>query len=166
MHRHALATMLAVGPIACGGSTIEPTPYGATSRPVASSSGAEGNKINEWLTLSAIAFSYCHDELIDVAGKAHLVETFSSDGSISLHINTAGISGTGESTGLTYNLIETGREELAAGSAYDVIATIHYRAVTRGSEQNDLLDLTVHVFVDEEGEVHQEIVKLRSECVG
>jgi hypothetical protein len=161
MYRHALTMMVAVAAIACGATPTEPTRYASSSRAVASE-----NKINEWIPISALAFSFCHDEVIDVVGKGHIVESFFPDGSISLHVNTADLTGTGESSGLTYNVIETGREELAAGPGTDVTATIHYRAITRGSEQNDLLDITVHVFVDEDGNIQQEIVKLRSACVG
>jgi len=132
----------------------------------ASPTAAQADDVNHWLIISAVAFSVCNAELIDVTGKAHIVESFRPDGSIAIHINTASLDGIGQSTGLTYNLVEIAREEFSTDPQPDLFITIHLRAITPGSARNDLLDITAHVFADADGNFQQEILDSRSACVG
>ena len=165
MHRQALAMMLGVAATACGQAPTEPMLYVASSQAVASASNAPVRKINESISITAQAFSSCHNELIDVTGRGHIVESFFVDGRVSVHLNSADLTGTGESSGLTYNMIETAREKLTVEPTNELI-TIHYRAITAGSQQNDLLNMTVRIFADGNGGIRQEILAQRSTCVG
>jgi hypothetical protein len=99
-------------------------------------------KTNERLVIvDATVTDPCSGEDILLSGKAHLVQTTTDNGdgtgTVSLHINYAGISGFGLTNGLKYNLVATAKQrDITTAVGYATTVQEQLGLISQGPSDN------------------------------
>jgi hypothetical protein len=107
-------------------------------------------KVNEWQPIDQDFTSNCTGETFHITGKAHVVQTTSTDANgttiIDVHINTADIQGT-SLDGTKYIVTENAKESETmtfAPDVTDIYAVVRLHVISQGSLDNWFIVQTVH----------------------
>ena len=132
---------------------------------------AESQKI----PFAQVAFVPCADggagENVLIEGTLHILSKFSFDANggvhVKLHFQPQGATGTGLSTGDVYHATGVTQETLninASGLPITNTFINSFKIIGEGPNNNLLIQETVHVTINENGELTANVVNLSAEC--
>jgi hypothetical protein len=106
-------------------------------------------------------------ELVDLEGEIHVVQNSvtSNSGNVmtKLHINLKA-SGVGQTSGATYQAIETINETFNGSKGFNVTLTQSALLIGQGKAPNFKFSVTFHITVNANGELTAEVVNVSEEC--
>ncbi len=163
MHRHVLASvaLLALGAVAaCDTQTVQ----GPRARvPQGASSDAAVNQ-QAWIPDEFKIADPCNGGIVTVTGTLHVSTTVDPTGTTRIHANGADLSGT-STDGTQYRFVRVSQAEVASTNPLDELLKAQYRLISLGSQENFLLNVEAHLYVDATG-FHADILKASAKCEG
>jgi hypothetical protein len=134
---------------------------------------AQANTVTftEKLPFNQILVNPCTGELVQFTGDILFLFHITEDANGGLHVqehgSAAGITGTGES-GTQYRLVGVTRDEFyfAPGEPREETFVNRFHVVSKGSSDNFLVDQTMHLTINANGEPTAEVIREDLQCVG
>ena len=135
--------------------------------PVGSAMAA--NVVDESIPISLSAYNPCSGEAVDLSGRVHYLVNVTEDATggyhLDVHLNTQGVSGTGQTTGAKYEVNYTDTFQLNVTNAgLEATAPLHLNVIGQGQAPNFLLHAQFHIRVDATGGLTTYVDGFRLEC--
>ena len=138
---------------------------------------ATTDTFNEKVPLDQVVDNPCTGEQIRVTGALHILFHVTEDANGGLHVQHhaqpqgGGLLGTGEESGTQYRVVGVTRDETyvppgAPGEFRETTFVNRFHIVSSGPSDNSLLDATIHVTFNANGEPTAELVRLETKCAG
>jgi hypothetical protein len=132
---------------------------------------------NEKVPVNQIVFNPCTDELVLLTGELHILFHVTEDANGGLHVQHhaqpqgGGLLGTGEESGTQYRVVGVTRDETyvppgAPGEFRETTFVNRFHIVSSGPSDNSLLDATIHVTFNANGEPTADLERVEIKCAG
>ena len=136
---------------------------------VPAGSALAANAVDESVPISVSAYNPCNGEVVDLNGRLHYLVNVTEDATggyhLDVHVNTQGVSGTGQTTGAKYEVNYTDTFQLNVTNAgLEATAPLHLNVIAQGQAPNFLLHAVFHIRVEASGGLTTYVDAFRLEC--
>ena len=128
--------------------------------------------INTSIPIDITLYNVCTEEDVAFSGDLHLLVggniTPSGNGHLNIHLNNQGVSGKGDSSFDSYQVVGAANlsinTDMYDGMPLVVNAVLHMQFVSQGSADNLRLKVNLHVTVNANGDVTATLGNITGEC--
>ena len=137
---------------------------------------ATTDTFTETVPVNSLAFNTCTEpaEIVLLTGDIHLLIHQTLDANGGIHVQTqsqpqgGGLLGTGQTSGTQYKAVGVSQENvyLPPGEGSETTIVSRFQLVSEGSSVNTLLEVTIHLTFNANGEPTARVLHSEIKCVG